>query len=517
MDTVKELLMNADISFENRQLDEALKWYQKVLEKEPENVYALSRAGAICVGLKDSKQAVVYFTKAMLLDPKNGDNAFNFANACFFNGDFAKALELYTNAANLGCSEDVTPRLYYQLALMCIIRQDIKNALVNFEKCEDADTSGHLILSPDFISEKMKAFMMVTDYENAKNCASQLIAMEPANFRNYLLKFSFLMADHKYDEAAATLSEAEKYAELSDDDKFNLLIQNSAVNTKLGEVKNDDSYITKACESMEAALNEGNLSGDKRTLCIQTLAEAYLQKNESEKAISLLALLLGETKAGGEIKEITVIDEEFYAHELTPEELEEMINADMAKIQERIDIGEMDGDMGLYAVTDYDEEGNPVHYYDDPALSAAPVDTADEKEEEEAPQDLKVSKAIKDKTMFTLLTAFLAKEDFASVQKIAVTLKDNENKYYSYYGIYAEALAEKELTGNSDKTQKLYAAALAYFRTKTFEDSKDSLAAIFRARLYAEQGKLEKAKEIAYLLSEEDRASILAYIEKLGQ
>lgn len=517
MDTVKELLMNADIAFENRQLDEALKWYQKVLEKEPENVYALSRAGAICVALEDGKQAVVYFTKAMQLDSANGDNAFNFANACFFNGDFAKALELYTNAAQLGCSEDVTPRLYYQLALMCIIRQDIKNALVNFKKCEEADNTGRLVLSPEFISEKMKAFMMINDYENAKNCASQLISVQPANFRNYLLKFSFLMADRKFEEAAAVLGEAEKYAELSDDDKFNLLIQNSAVNTKLGEVKNDDSYITKSCESMEAALNEGNLSGDKRTLCIQTLAEAYLQKNESEKAISLLALLLGETKEGGEIKEI-VINDEFYAHELSPEELEEMISVDMAKIQEKIDIGEMDGEMGMYAVTDYDEEGNPVHYYDDPALaSEAPAQAAEENEAEAEASDDEVSKVVRDKTMFTLLTAFLAKEDFVSVQKIAATLKDNENKYYSYYGIYAEALAEKEISGNSEKTQKLYAAALAFFRTKTFEDSKDTLAAIFRARLYAEQGKYEKAKEIAYLLSEDDRAAILTYIEKLSQ
>jgi len=517
MDTVKELLMNADIAFENRQLEEALKWYQLVLEKEPENVYALSRAGAICVGTNNSKQAIVYFTKAMELDPTNGDNAFNFANASFFNGDFAKALELYTKAANLGCSDDVTPRLYYQLALMCILRGDIKNALINFEKCERADKTGKLVLSPDFISEKMKAFMMATEYEQAKNCASQLIAMEPANFKNYLLKFSLLMAEKKYEDAVTTLDEAGTYAELTEEDKFNLLIQNATVNIKLGEIKNDDTYITKACEMLEVKLNEGALNGDERTLCIQTLAEAYLKKDESAKAIALLKLLLGEINAADTEAELPVINDEFYNQELTPEELEEMINADMARIQEKIDIGEMDADMGMYAVTDYDEEGNPVHYYEDPSLAAAPAAAEEYEEDEPKEASFEVTQALRDKTLFTLLTAFLAKEDFASVQKIAAILKNNDNKYYSYYGIYTEALSEKKLSGDSEKTQKLYASALAFFRAKTFEDAKDTLASIFRARLYAEQGKYEKAQEIAHLLSEEDSASILDYIEKCKQ
>ena len=81
MDAIKELLTNAEIAFANKQYDSALQWYQKVLEAPPDDVYVLSRAGALCVPLGKFREAMLYFGRAKELDPDNGDNAFNYGNA----------------------------------------------------------------------------------------------------------------------------------------------------------------------------------------------------------------------------------------------------------------------------------------------------------------------------------------------------------------------------------------------------------------------------------------------------
>ena len=108
MDTVKESLMNAEIAFSNKQYETALDWYKKVLKEKPDDLYVLSRAGAICVPLGKFEEAMTFFGRAQKLDPENGDNTFNFANACFFNKDHGKAFALYVEAEKLGCSFRLT-------------------------------------------------------------------------------------------------------------------------------------------------------------------------------------------------------------------------------------------------------------------------------------------------------------------------------------------------------------------------------------------------------------------------
>jgi len=122
-------------------------------------------------------------------------------------------------------------------------------------------------------------------------------------------------------------------------------------------------------------------------------------------------------------------------------------------------------------------------------------------------------KELREKVIFTLLSCHLAKDEFDAAQKLANALKHSDNKYYNYFGIYTSAMTERKLTGSSDIADRKYAEAIAFFRNKTFADATDTLACIFRARLYAEQGKYEKASEIAYLLADADRKSVLEYIE----
>ena len=155
----KEAVSNADLAFANENYENARIWYDKALAEAPNDEYALSKAGTALVTLGKFEDAFTYFQRAVDANPENGDNVFNLANAYFFSGDIPKAIENYTAAEMLECSDDVKARIYYQLALMCTIKQDYKSALINYQKYEDADTTGEAALDTELIADKVNIYM----------------------------------------------------------------------------------------------------------------------------------------------------------------------------------------------------------------------------------------------------------------------------------------------------------------------------------------------------------------------
>lgn len=513
MDNVKEYLLNAEVAFSNKQYNEALNWYQKVLEKTPDDLYALSRAGAICVPLGKFEEALKHFGHVKELDPNNGDNAFNYANACFFNKDNVGAFSAYVEAEKLGCSDDVIPRLYYQLALLCSMRQDIKSALVYFKKCEEADHGGIISLNPDLISEKMKLYMVTQDYANAGKCAAELVAIQPTQFRNYMIYFSIVMANKDFDKAEKVLKDAQSYAETSADDNVTILLQLAALCVAKAEhdITNRDRYFEQAINILEKQINVAKLSQGQMVNVLLTLAEVYLKAGEYSKAIKCLQFILN-----GRVTLQPKTEEKDIVGELSPEEIEIMMQADMDMIQEKIDTGELSADLGLYAEMEYDEDGNLVPKYDETMFSLLNnfdgAETEPPVEEQNNSVSFEITVDIREKVYFTFLSCYLAMDDFKSAEKYAIALRHSGNTYYNYYGVYAYAMISGKLKMND--SDKKYAEAIAFFRNKSFADHSDVMAVLFRARLYAEQGKFEKAKELALLLAESDQKSLMDYIEK---
>ena len=515
MSDVNNYLLNADIAFNNKQYNEALTWYQKVLEKTPDDLYALSRAGAICVPLGKFEEALKYFGHAKELDPSNGDNAFNYANACFFNKDNVGAFSAYVEAEKLGCSEDVIPRLYYQLAMLCSMRQDVKSALIYFRKCENADREGMVSLNPDLISEKLKLYMVTQDYENAGKCAAELVAIQPVQFRNYMIYFSIVMAKKDFDKAEKILKDAQRYAEISSDDMVTIMLQLAALNVARAEndAENRDRYFEQAIHILEKQINAAKLSSGQMVNVLLTLAEVYLKAGEYPKSIKCLQFILN-----GRVTPQTAADNrnQDAAAELTPEEIEAMMQADMEKIQEKIDTGELSANLGADYEMEYNEDGILVPKYDETMYSL--LDSFDGTEAETAEEEqsasvmFEITTDTREKVYFDFLSCYLAMDDFVSAEKYAIVLRDSSNKYYRYYGVYTCAMISGKIkTGDADAK---YAEAIAFFRSKSFADHSDVMAVLFRARLYAEQGKYEKAKELALLLAESDQKSLMDYIEK---
>ena len=167
IEAYKEAIANADVAFANARFENAVAWYDKALKEAPDDGYALSKAGTALVSLNRFDDAFVYFNRAVESDPQNGDHVFNLANAYFFAGDIPKAMENYTAAEMMECSDDVRARIYYQLALMCSIKRDYKAALINYQKYEDADKTGQVSLDTDVLSERVQLYLQVEDFDNA--------------------------------------------------------------------------------------------------------------------------------------------------------------------------------------------------------------------------------------------------------------------------------------------------------------------------------------------------------------
>lgn len=514
----QEAMINAEAAFSNENYALALEWFRKALEENPDDLQALSRAGTVCVPLDKYDDAFEYFQRAMELNPENGDNAFNLGNAYFFHGDYGKALALYAEAEMKGVSEEAKPRLYYQMALLCSVRQDVKAALANFQKYEDADKSGTAALNPDVISEKIKLYMMAEDYANASKSAVQWIAVDPTNLSSYMVYFSILMAQRAYERAELVLDDAKKYAEVDEDTKFTLEVERVALLVAKADAdpENAESHLQSALTLINSLLTESPIA--KRDELTLTLAEVNMKMNLYQEAIKAAEVLL-PTDA---VPDRKVEHHEPAYEELDDAQIEEMASEDMQMIDEKIASGEIDESIVEAAEVYYDEDGNPVRQYPDGAFDDI-VDTATPSEDRETvPVQSDVdskSPDYYDRLYFILLSCYAAIEDYSNARKFGGLLKHSDNVYYAYFGRYTEAFSMKKLSESSsdvtkEAAERQYAETIAFYRSMMLKNPKNNFAVIFRARMYAESGKFAKAEEMASLLALDEKEAVTAYIEE---
>ena len=514
MSELRETLMNAEIAYANKQYNEAYRWYKEVLRHSPDDLYALSKVGSISVPLGNYDEALTCFRRIMQLDPGVGDHVFNYANACLFTKNTTEAFAAYVKAEKMGCSEDVLPRLYYQLALICSAREDRKSALLYLKKCEDNDREGNIVLTPDLISEKLKLYMLEEDYTNAEQCAAQLVAIQPALLKNYMVYYSILMAHKKYDEAKSVLTNAQKYAVNTASDRYNVVLQMAAVGIAESAEHPDEklAYCHASLRLLYDLLADQDITQEQYAQVVISIAEAYTKADELPEAIQCLKLLLAESTET--VKPVHRVQP---LQDLTEYEAEQMIQADIALVQQKIYAGELDPNLGSYVQPCYDAYGNEFRYYDPEVFACLNTSENDDQSDTAVPQNklegFVLPVTMSEKVYFGLLTAYLALDNFVDAEKYARALKHSNNTYYAYFGLYTATMIARKISGLNTKTRKQYDEALAFFRSKAFANPGDTLATVFRARLYAEDGKCRKAEEMAMLLPEKDRQSVLDYIE----
>ena len=527
--TYKEAAANADIAFSNENYEGAVKWYDKALASAPKDVYALSRAGAALVALGRFKEAYPYFQRAIDAEPQNGDNLFNMANAYFFEGNVSKAIEYYTLASVKPCSKDVKARIFYQLALMCTIKQDYKAALVNYQKYEDMDETGKASLDVDIITEKLQLYVRLEDYENAKKCAVKWVGLAPSELRAYMAYFNLLLANNEFAEAEKTLDDAVKYAVTDEAGKFAVDISRANLCSLAAgsEIDSAGDFNQKAYDLLSELIVSPLGTPQQKNELVLSLAELCIKMGRTDEAIDLLTVLA--EKPGAAKEEAPETDGTALPAAPDPAEIDAMRERDMQRMDALVAEGMVDESIGELAEVTYDENGSPVRNYpegtfDDIPEGADPVKfglpTPEKLVELERQAELENAAELNARVNFMLLSCYSTKNDFEKVLEYAAAVKAGaKESYYSFFGHYAEAFAALQLAKEGkrftlEEAQDKYDRELAFFRNETMKrTSSSNYALLFRARMYAELGKYDKAAELSELLDPDDKAAVEQYIE----
>lgn len=519
-----EYMAYGETAYANKQFEEALKWFKKALLEDENNVYALSRAGAVCVPMGKFNESKEYFMKAVDVDKTNGDNYFNLANTYFFEKDYSRALELYAEAELKGCSENVKPKLYYQLALLCTVKKDAKSALLNYQKYEELNKSGENANDTKILFEKVKLYLLLGELKKAENCIIQLKSISPSDYNVYKLYFNLLLLSKSYDKANEIIDEAFKYAALTEEDNVNLQFTRVVLYISIAEdyKEKSEEYYQKSLDILNTLKTLPEIT-DKQYININiTSAEIYLKLGKFDNAITSVEDVKFKYKSA-------IDDLENQANSIYPEEVdtEEMLSNDLREMEEKIYNGEIDDGYGEFAEITYDENGEEVRVYPDGMFNndevlnyeqSQNVDIPSIVENKEDSDDNDNYSEINSKLDFIMLSCYISKEDYEKSLEYSTRLKNSDNVYYSYFGIYTEAFAVKKLSEIAKKfdkaeSERKYSEAIAFFRAKMLENPSDKFAVVFRTRMYAEMGKFAKAEEIATLLTTDEKAALKEYIE----
>ncbi|MBQ3940413.1 MAG: tetratricopeptide repeat protein [Oscillospiraceae bacterium] len=514
-----DAVVNAETAFSGGDYAQALQWFRKALELNPDDPQTLTKAGTACIPLAKYEESVKYFGRAAELDPENGDTAFNLGNAYYFCGDYSKALQMYAQAEIKGISEEAKPKLYYQMAMLCSVRQDVNAALLNFRKYEEADPTGTAGMNPEVISEKIRLYSMIGDLDQAANCAVQWIAVAPDSPESYLVYFNILAEQHDYERAEEVLRQAEQYALKTPDAVFSIRLEEAALLAARADDAPDEAegYLQKAYDLLNA-LRKETPAGRQDELTL-TLAEVCTKMQRYAEAAAMTeALLPNET-----VTEFTPVHSETPYTEPDEAEIDAMAEADMQTIDEKLAAGEIDESLADSAEVYYDENGNEVRSYPDGMFDALETEepSAEAPASESAPAAPapapKRDAAFYDRVYYILVTCYAALENYAKERRYGAALGQSEQAYLACFGHYHEAFAMKKLAAASaevsaETAEQQYSRAIAFCRNVMMKEPGSRFAAVFRARMYAETGKFAKAEEMAGLLMLEERDAVMAYI-----
>lgn len=92
---VETLLAKGDEAFLAKDLRQALTYYRKALDKEPDNIRCLRKAGTTFYKLREWPEAVSCFEKAVAQQPKEKDLLFSLGLVFVRSGNRTQALAVY--------------------------------------------------------------------------------------------------------------------------------------------------------------------------------------------------------------------------------------------------------------------------------------------------------------------------------------------------------------------------------------------------------------------------------------
>ena len=341
--------------------------------------------------------------------------------------------------------------------------------------------------------------------------------------------FNLLLANNEFAEAEKALDDAVKYAVTDEAGKFAVDISRANLCSLAAgsEIDSAGDFNQKAYDLLSELIVSPLGTPQQKNELVLSLAELCIKMGRTDEAIDLLTVLA--EKPGAVKEEAPETDGTALPAAPDPAEIDALRERDMQRMDALVAEGMVDESIGELAEVTYDENGSPVRNYpegtfDDIPEGADPVKfglpTPEKLVELERQAELENAAELNARVNFMLLSCYSTKNDFEKVLEYAAAVKTGaKESYYSFFGHYAEAFAALQLAKEGkrftlEEAQDKYDRELAFFRNETMKRTPSSnYALLFRARMYAELGKYDKAAELSELLDPDDKAAVEQYIE----
>ncbi len=560
----EELVASAEAAFANKQYAAALDYYKRALELDTDNVEILTKVGELSIVYKRYEDAHDCFMHVLELDPENGDGYYNMGNLYFWKQMYSESLDMFTKAESLSCSGDTIKKIYFLKGMLCKARGDMESALVYLEKYEKAYEGNVKAIDPRVLHHKVELYVALGKNEEAELAAAKLVNIQPTVFENYVMYYQILIALQKYDKAEEVLLTARDYATLNENDEYHLGILEASFYKEMMGFFYDDEEVKSRCENYAMEIYTEMLASDnpsvQKNVVKLCLAELYMDGEKYDQAIDTLNELIPsetiEHVETGEIKDAPKKDgyaevgdgTEYSAYSNDPIDAYGVSNDPIDAYgvsNDPIDAYGVSNDpIDAYGVSNdpidaYGVSNDPIDAYGSGEVSDVTDDSAkeDEADTTNEAEDTKkyatydVTDDFIEQVRFILMSCYIKKgdceltpcnikkTDYENALSLASNLTDSNNAYRKYMSKYCRAYSMRELSLlfeeiTTEEWERSYAETIAFYRAQMIKNPKDRIAIILRARMYAEQGKYEKAGEMTKLLEEEERKALEKYIDE---
>ncbi len=490
---VKDLIADAHLAFLNQENEKALELARQAIKLEPKNADAYKCAGNACMSLERYDDAVKMYQQAVTCEPANGNRYYDFGYACATNEKSVDALRAFAKAEELGCTPENLVQLYNVLGILCFDIGRYDDALIHLTKAEQL-----MGVDLEILQRKAVIYGIKNDIRNGLHTANQIKLISPSEYTGYKIAFKLLTQAKRLDAAAKELEIAKKYAKPSMDYYFDAM----TLELERYQTDKDKKHFDAALSLITTALHALQPTVGELIDTYINAAEINLQLEKADKTID--CLYAAQNPIGAFNNQFAVMDTDFTPETLSEYDVEEMLEADRAKIAE--ELGEY-GLEELAANLEPDEDGGHEFFTELPEEIG---ETAPEVQRKET--DVVFSKDNIDQINRLFVGAYTLKKDFEQVIVYARKLQTSESLQHTYIGKYTEANAMQAL--GKPEAAAAYQDLIKFFRNAMIQDPTNLLAVTFRIQCYMDIAAYDEAEQLCTLLTKDVREPLLQKIAK---
>lgn len=430
-----ELVSTAQMAFVNGQYHEAFNLAKEAIKLDKDCADAYQCAANVCMSLSRYEDAIEYYQKALNCEPENGNRYFNLGYAQASVNKISEAMQNFAKADELGLNEDAAAQMYHILGIINQQLGKLDDALINLKKSE--------LLVPvdmDILKRKAAIYGIKDDISNGLNVANQMKLIAPSDYSGYQVAYIMLKQADRLEDAFKELAYARKNLM-----NFPFALCSDMVNFEMTAYEKDGDLnrFQRALMYIKHYMKTEKPSIQEVTDCYLTAADLYLQIEEADNV--LMCIQAAE-------KPVLSYNNGVFYYEYNPQ-----------KVDSTSILNEMNSN--LYRYEQYSLEQLEAMRKSETYISPDNGNKSSEEYKLSENDEFELLPEDKDRIARICIGAYTLKEDFRKVMYYALELQKSKDINNVELGWYTEARAMKDmnLAGWQDKyteIQKKYRNAI---------------------------------------------------------